>query len=96
MCIRDSNYTGYDSAAYDAAQQRSSHTPRGPERTALMHKAEATLLHDAPIIPVFVYTYHQLIKPYVTGYQPSALGNYYSKNFDIRPGQDADGGAGGH
>lgn len=79
------NYTGYDSAAYDTAQQRSSHTPRGPERTALMHKAEARLLHDAPIIPVFVYTYHQLIKPYVTGYQPSALGNYYSKNFDIRP-----------
>ena len=79
------NYTGYDSPAFDAAQEASSHTPNGVKRTALMHQAETQLLHDAPIIPVFVYTYHQLVKPYVTGYAPSALGNYYTKNFDIHP-----------
>lgn len=80
------NYSGYASARFDHAQAESSHTPNGPRRTRLLHTAESTLLHDAPIIPVWFWTNHHLIKPYVKGMTGNALDNYYSKNFDIVPG----------
>lgn len=79
------NYSGYNSPVYDAAQTASTHTPNGPRRSALMHKAEATLLHDAPIIPVWFWTNHHLVKPYVKGFRGNVLDNYYTKNFDIVP-----------
>ncbi|RJS92867.1 peptide ABC transporter substrate-binding protein [Salinisphaera sp. Q1T1-3] len=84
------DYPGYDSAVYDAAQEASSHTPNGPKRTALLHKAEGTLLHDAPIIPVWFWTNHHLVKPYVKGFTGNALDNYYTKNFDIVPAGSSD------
>lgn len=77
------NYSGYTSATFDRAQADSSHTPNGPRRTRLMHTAESTLLHDAPIIPVWFWTNHHLVKPYVKGMTGNALDNYHSKNFDI-------------
>lgn len=79
------NYTGYENADYDAAQSASEHVPDGAQRTALMHRAEKTLLHDAPLIPVFFWTNNHLIKPYVTGFVPNPLDNYYSKDLDIEP-----------
>lgn len=85
------NDEAYDNPVYDAAQSASSHTPNGPKRTALMHKAEATLLHDAPIIPIWFWVNHHIVKPYVKGFTGNALDNYYTKNFDIVPaGQGAD------
>ncbi|MDA3919651.1 MAG: peptide ABC transporter substrate-binding protein [Salinisphaera sp.] len=79
------NYTGYHSAVYDKAQAASEHVPNGPQRTALMHTAEAALLHDAPLMPIFFWTNHHLIKPYVKGFVPNPLDNYYSKDLDIVP-----------
>jgi len=84
------NYSAYQSAAYDAAQTASGHTPNGPERTALMHKAGETLLEDAPVIPIWFWTNHHLIKPYVKGFVGNPLDNYYTKNFDIVPAGSAD------
>lgn len=79
------DYPGYDNPVYDAAQSQSSHTPDGPKRTALLHKAEGTLLHDAPIIPMYFWTNHHMVKPYVKGFTGNALDSYYTKNFDIVP-----------
>jgi len=37
-------------------------------RNAKLRKAEAVMLEDAPILPIYVYTQKHLIKPYVRGY----------------------------
>ncbi len=79
------NYTGYASPVYDRLISASEHTPNGPKRTKLMHKAEATLLHDSPIIPLFFVTSHHLVKPYVKGFEPNPLDQYYARYFDIVP-----------
>ena len=79
------NYTGYASPRYDRLISASEHTPSGPKRTALMHKAEATLLYDSPIIPLFFVTSHHLVKPYLKGFVPNPLDNYYARYFDIVP-----------
>ncbi|AWN15210.1 ABC transporter substrate-binding protein [Salinisphaera sp. LB1] len=79
------NYTGYDSKVYDRAITASEHTPSGPKRTALMHKAEKVLLHDSPIIPLFFVTAHHLIKPYVKGFVHNPLDMYSARFFNIVP-----------
>ncbi|HET7313365.1 peptide ABC transporter substrate-binding protein [Salinisphaera sp.] len=79
------NESGYHSAVYDRAVSASQHMPSGPKRTRLMHVAEATLLHDSPIIPLYFGSAHHLIKPYVKGFVGNPLGAYYSKDMNIVP-----------
>lgn len=79
------NGTGYDSDRYDTLQQRAAHMPRGKERTRVMHAAEARLLADNPVIPIYFYTSKMLLKPYVEGFKGNALGAYYSKDLRIEP-----------
>lgn len=79
------NNTGYDSTVYDHAVSASQHTPNGPKRAALMHKAEKTLLHDSPVIPLYFASSQRLIKPYVKGFVGNPLGAYYSKDLNIVP-----------
>lgn len=83
------DYTGYRSAKYDRLQAESEHTPDGPKRTQLMHAAERTLLHDCPLIPVFFWTNHHVIKPYVKGFVGNPLDIYYSKDLNIVPAAPA-------
>lgn len=39
--------------------------PDRARRLALVRQAEARVLDDVPVIPMYVYTQHLLIKPYV-------------------------------
>lgn len=79
------NATGYDSPAYDRLQEQSAHMPDGSERNDVMHAAEAQLLADSPVIPIYFYTSKYLIKPYVTGFAGNPLDIYYSKDLAIEP-----------
>ncbi|MFC3104040.1 peptide ABC transporter substrate-binding protein [Salinisphaera aquimarina] len=79
------NGTTYASRTYDALQEQQAHMPDGSERDAVMHKAEATLLADNPVIPIYFYTSKYLVKPYVKGFVGNALDIYYSKDLRIEP-----------
>lgn len=83
------NYTGYHSAKYDRLQSESEHTPDGPKRQRMMRGAEATLLHDAPIAPLFFQTTNHIVKPYVKGFRGNLLDNYYRKDMDIVPANNS-------
>jgi oligopeptide transport system substrate-binding protein len=50
------------------------------ERLQLLHNSEELLLNDYPIIPVYFYTAHRLVKPYVGGAVISPLNRTYSKH----------------
>lgn len=80
------NGAGYANPRYDALLEKAAHTPGGQERRRLLHEAEATLLADHPVIPLFFGTSKALIKPYVEGYIGNAMGHYYSKDIRIRTG----------
>jgi len=77
------NGTGYASDRYDTLQQRAAHMPEGEARTKVMRQAEARLLKDNPVIPIYFYTSKTLLKPYVEGFEGNALGAYYSKDLRI-------------
>lgn len=78
------NGAGYDNPRYDELLARISRMEGGERRRELMREAEALMLSEHPVIPIFFGTSKRLIKPYVEGYVGNPMGHYYSKDFRIR------------
>ncbi len=68
------NQTGWASPAYDRLDQEASRTLDPARRRALLQQAEALLMEQAPIAPIFYGARTYLIAPYVQGWVPSLLG----------------------
>jgi oligopeptide transport system substrate-binding protein len=77
------NASGYSNPAYDELLDRSARTEDRGERARLMGRAEAILLEDLPIIPLYFYVSKHLVKPWVGGYQTNIMDHHYTKNFYI-------------
>ncbi|AOS44810.1 Periplasmic oligopeptide-binding protein precursor [Lacunisphaera limnophila] len=76
------NWTGWADPAYDALIRQAAATPDPAARHELFQQAEARLLDQAPIAPVFFGTRAYLIAPAVRGWEPSLLGlHQYKKVF---------------
>lgn len=63
------NYSGYANTAYDAALQAALAEPDPVRRLAKMRSAEAILLDDAPLIPLYFYVNRVLISPHLRGWK---------------------------
>ncbi|MES1935068.1 peptide ABC transporter substrate-binding protein [Salinisphaera hydrothermalis] len=87
------NEPGWDNAAYDRLQSASEHMPNGPQRTAVMHKAEALILKQNPVVPLWFVTNHHLIKPYVKGFVGNPLDVYLTRYLNIVPAGHKGGGS---
>lgn len=70
------NYTGWSNPDYDAALFTAARTADPAARNALFQKAEAILLNDAPIIPIYHYTHIFLLQPSVKGWHPTLLDHH--------------------
>ena len=68
------NWTGWGNPEYDLLNNEANRTLDQTRRYALLQRAEAILLSEAPIAPVFHGSRTYLIQPYVTGWVPSLLG----------------------
>lgn len=68
------NDTGWGNAQYDEYVRTAKSTDDQTIRMDAMHKAEAILMQEMPIIPIYFYTRPELIKPYVKNAYTSALG----------------------
>ncbi len=73
------NWTGWADAAYDDLIARAATTPDPAARLELFQQAEARLLSEAPITPVFWGTRTYLIHPAVHGWEPALLGFHQYK-----------------
>lgn len=67
------NRTGYANPAYDALVQAAYGETSEARRREELQQAEAILLDDAPIIPVYYYSYKFLMGQEVKGYAPNSL-----------------------
>ncbi|MCM2311076.1 MAG: peptide ABC transporter substrate-binding protein [Steroidobacteraceae bacterium] len=74
------NTLGYANAAYDEWLARSRAGTDIGRRMAELAGAEALLLQDAPVIPVFFRVSKRLAKPYLQGAIPNPLGHVASRN----------------
>jgi oligopeptide transport system substrate-binding protein len=68
------NQTGWANPAYDRLDEEASRTLDPARRRALLQQAEALLLTQAPIAPLFYGARTYLIAPYVRGWVPALLG----------------------
>jgi oligopeptide transport system substrate-binding protein len=78
------NTLGYRSQPYDRllAQSRAAATPT--QRMALLADAEARLLEDVAVVPVFFRVSKRLVKPGVSGVQANPLGQLSSRDLAVK------------
>jgi oligopeptide transport system substrate-binding protein len=67
------NETGWSNAEYDRLCRLAASTGDKTVRYAAYQKAEAILVDEMPIIPLYIYTVPRLIQPSVHGWYPNLL-----------------------
>ena len=71
------NLTGYTNQAVDELLVSARGERDGMRRVDLYRRAEQIILDDAPVVPVWHYTYERLFQPYVRSVEVNGLGDPY-------------------
>ena len=71
------NRTGWSNPRYDALIRSAAVELDAEKRLAILRDAEALLLEEGPVIPIYHYSTNELVKPYVRG--------IYQTPLDIHP-----------
>ena len=82
------NRTGWKSPAYDALMADAARELDPVKRLEIMGRAEAMVLDQAPVIPIYQYSTSELVKPYVRGLYSTALDTHPLKYVWIDRGWD--------
>jgi oligopeptide transport system substrate-binding protein len=79
------NETGWSNPEYDRLIRLASNTGNKATRYAAYQKAEAIMLDEMPIMPIYFYTDPRLIRPSVHGWYPNVLDEYDFKSIYLVP-----------
>ena len=77
------NDPGYANAEYDALLDQAAQEADPAVRADLLQQAEAILLQDLPIIPIYFYVTKRVVKPWVGGFEPNIMDHHYHKDMYI-------------
>jgi ABC-type oligopeptide transport system substrate-binding subunit len=78
------NTLGYRSVRYDSLLEQSRTAPTPAERMTLIASAEAQLLDDVAVIPIFFRVSKRLVRPDVAGVRANPLGQLASRDLRFR------------
>ena len=73
------NDVGYDSKVYDSLLFEASQEPDLERRAWLMQAAEAQLLEDLPVIPIYFYNSKRLVRPTLKGWKGNVMDQHRSQ-----------------
>ncbi|MFY2763091.1 peptide ABC transporter substrate-binding protein [Arenimonas sp. MALMAid1274] len=79
-----SNWTGYDDAGFETLLDQADQAPTLDQRSRLLAQAEARLLADHAILPLYYYTSKHLVRPEVIGFEANALDRHPSRFLSFR------------
>jgi peptide/nickel transport system substrate-binding protein/oligopeptide transport system substrate-binding protein len=78
------NYSGYAEQEFDAALDAALSQADPDKRVAMMRAAEARMMADSPILPLYYYVSRNLVQPHIGGWQDN-IGNVHpSRTLFIR------------
>jgi ABC-type oligopeptide transport system substrate-binding subunit len=80
-----SNMTGYSNEEFDSLVQRAAEQTEPERRRTYMEQAEAILLADHPVIPIYFYVSKHLVSPQVEGWGDNVLDYHYSQHLSLSP-----------
>jgi oligopeptide transport system substrate-binding protein len=78
------NQTGWANPEYDRLIGEAGRTADPAARLAAFQRAEAILLDDAPILPVYFFTHAFLVQPSVKGWYPTILDHHPYKYVHLK------------
>ncbi|KAF5066077.1 Oligopeptide-binding protein OppA [anaerobic digester metagenome] len=84
VAIWGNNDAHYDNPEYDKLIASAKIELDAAKRTQMLHDAEALLMNDLPIIPIYFYTNVVAYKDYVKGVRKSPLGFLFFENASIQ------------
>jgi oligopeptide transport system substrate-binding protein len=79
------NLPHYANREYDELLERAANDGDLKRRRELMQRAEALMLADQPLIPLYFYVSKHLVNAHVRGWQDNAMNVVYSKNLAKEP-----------
>jgi oligopeptide transport system substrate-binding protein len=77
------NQTGWSNKKYDELMQSSLREPDLAKRLAMLKEAEAILLDELPVLPIYWYVRNFLLRPEVKGLNSSLLEHYCYKAISL-------------
>ena len=80
------NFGGYDNPEYDALLERAAASIDMDQRRELMRDAEALMIEDQPIMPVYFYVTKRLVSGDIVGWEDNALNIHYTQDLAFAPG----------
>lgn len=79
------NDTGYANPRYDALIAAASADTDPGHRAATLQQAEALVLDDLPVLPIYFYVSKHLVKPWVVGWQGNVMDHHHTKDMRLLP-----------
>jgi oligopeptide transport system substrate-binding protein len=77
------NLSRYSNPKYDALLREANSQTDGARRFGLLQQAEATMLAEQPLIPLYFYVSKHLVNPRVRGWQDNVMNVIYSKDLSL-------------
>ncbi len=78
------NLAAYANPAYDQLLANASAEPNDRQRSELMKNAEAMLLDDYPIAPLYFYVSKHMVNPGIRGFESNALDRHPSRFLSVK------------
>jgi oligopeptide transport system substrate-binding protein len=78
------NLTHYHNPVFDDLLERAAAATDPQKRRGFLQQAEAVMLRDQPVIPIYFYVSKHLVKPRVIGWYGNIMNVTYSKDLGLR------------